>query len=493
MAAAEGGAAWRMRRLARRVAIWGLLAGPAAACGDSDALGGGPRDAAAVADAGDAAIEGRRDGGRASDAGPAAACATLDCEPPARCQAGAGEEPACRCPAGYDDVASDASRCEDVDECKTGAHDCDADPAAACTNTEGGFECDCPVGYVGDGRGAQGCVDRDECDDATLNDCLSEERCTNLPGSYRCGCDLVGTYAAMVALEVETDPVVVNTVVVASASEATLKTFELRRVVAQDDGSITVEVTPCGGTSAELCSPLYDEAWSQDFPRGLWGKLATASGTIALSGARVGDPFITDDAAVFLGVSLPASYAAPPWPWPDEHDDPELSWLDPDQDGAPGATSIARHSFRNDLWLGDARFVQGDFDHVPASSPVCSRPYGYWVHPDGATRVREFHTGSRSVSRFVGEISSCEVIEGELRGPGPNNTPTADARIGGCVLQNGNPCSADQVAAYDAVPNPNKVNAGCFQQVRVPDSFTCADVLAYGFTLLVGPNADRCP
>jgi hypothetical protein len=280
--------------------------------------------------------------------------------------------------------------------------------------------------------------------------------------------------------------------VIVSASVATHKTYELRHDNAQYDGSITVADTPCGGTSAELCSPYNNEAWSQDFARSLWSKLGTASGTITLPSTRVGDPFITDAAAVFLGISLPPAYSAAPWPWPGAHDDPDLTWLDPDGDGASGATSIVRHTFRNDLWMTDSRFVQGDFDVVPASSPVCSDPYGYWVNPDG-TLVREFHTGSRSVSRFVGEISSCDLIEGELRGPGPNNTPIADTRIGGCVTDGGAACTAGQVGLYDDVPNPSTVNAGCFQQVRVPDSFSCADVLAYGFSLLVGPNADQCP
>jgi hypothetical protein len=463
------------------------LASAGLGCGDSagteperrvDAAAG---DAAAVP-AVDAAV---------SDAALALACKDLECESPARCALDAHDEPGCVCPPGYEDTTGDATHCGDVDECDADAHDCDTDPAASCMNTEGGYDCECPVGFQGDGHGASGCADRDECAEPALNDCLSEERCTNLAQGYACDCDLVGTFASMVALQVETDAVIFGGMTIVEGSQATLRTFELRKVVAQDDGGLTVEVTPCGGTSAELCSPFYDQAWSQDFPRSLWSGLATASGSIALASTRVGDPFITDDAAVFLGVSLPAAYSAPPWPWPTAHADPDLTWLDPDGDGLPGATSIVRHPFRNTLV--DARFGAGDFDTVPTDSPVCGYPYDYWLHTDGSTRVREFHTGSRSVSRFVGEISSCDLIEGELRGPGANDTPIADALIGGCVRSDGVACTPTQVDGYDNVANPNHVTAGCFQQVRVPDSFTCADVLSYGFTLLVGPNADQCP
>ena len=49
----------------------------------------------------------------------------------------------CSCNPGYRVVASNPTRCEDVDECAGGAHGC----SHACTNTDGGFRCECPPGF----------------------------------------------------------------------------------------------------------------------------------------------------------------------------------------------------------------------------------------------------------------------------------------------------------------------------------------------------------
>jgi hypothetical protein len=42
----------------------------------------------------------------------------------------------------------------DIDECVSGADNCDAN--AACTNTPGGFTCTCNQGYTGDGTSCTG-------------------------------------------------------------------------------------------------------------------------------------------------------------------------------------------------------------------------------------------------------------------------------------------------------------------------------------------------
>ena len=42
-----------------------------------------------------------------------------------------------------------ASKNQDIDECVTGANDCDSN--ATCTNSPGNFNCSCNEGYSGDG------------------------------------------------------------------------------------------------------------------------------------------------------------------------------------------------------------------------------------------------------------------------------------------------------------------------------------------------------
>ena len=77
------------------------------------------------------------------------------------------------CLPGFSGVLSEeGDTCSDIDECETGAHNCD--DKATCENTIGSFECTCVQGYsgsgivgecsvvCGDGRTMQ---DEEECDD----------------------------------------------------------------------------------------------------------------------------------------------------------------------------------------------------------------------------------------------------------------------------------------------------------------------------------------
>eukprot|EP00933_Yihiella_yeosuensis_P084276 TRINITY_DN986_c0_g1_i2.p1 TRINITY_DN986_c0_g1~~TRINITY_DN986_c0_g1_i2.p1 ORF type:complete len:898 (+),score=192.51 TRINITY_DN986_c0_g1_i2:101-2794(+) len=90
----------------------------------------------------------------------------------------------CDCKPGWYPVAVPAGKpanCSDLDECKTGRHNCF--PMSNCTNTIGSFTCKCPVGYMGDGVS---CADFDEC--VMGNKCDAQADCTNTAGSYTCAC-----------------------------------------------------------------------------------------------------------------------------------------------------------------------------------------------------------------------------------------------------------------------------------------------------------------
>lgn len=94
----------------------------------------------------------------------------------------------CKCWIGYQQVEqssrSDSSSgflCEDVNECESGAHTCNAD-SEVCVNLDGNFECACNAGYEAIG---ETCQDLDECA-AGLDNCEADEVCVNTPGSFTC-------------------------------------------------------------------------------------------------------------------------------------------------------------------------------------------------------------------------------------------------------------------------------------------------------------------
>lgn len=94
----------------------------------------------------------------------------------------------CSCYPGYKRLGD---KCEDIDECKTGADRCL--PPAQCRNTIGGYECYCKhPGLVLDNFGKK-CIDKNECH---TNNGGCDHTCTNTMKSYKCSCDKGYTLAA---------------------------------------------------------------------------------------------------------------------------------------------------------------------------------------------------------------------------------------------------------------------------------------------------------
>lgn len=94
----------------------------------------------------------------------------------------------CICPSGYvgDGLAS-GEGCVDINECATGANDCDP-RTTVCIDLPGSYRCECKNGFLMAPNGRT-CLDIDECQNPALNDCdLKTMRCHNLEGSYRCVC-----------------------------------------------------------------------------------------------------------------------------------------------------------------------------------------------------------------------------------------------------------------------------------------------------------------
>lgn len=80
--------------------------------------------------------------------------------------------------------------CLNINECETGAADCD--DKADCTDTKGGFECSCSAGWV-DKEDAnllpgRACKNIDECAKQTDN-CNSNAKCDDTEGSFSCECN----------------------------------------------------------------------------------------------------------------------------------------------------------------------------------------------------------------------------------------------------------------------------------------------------------------
>ncbi|XP_071826806.1 uncharacterized protein [Apostichopus japonicus] len=88
----------------------------------------------------------------------------------------------CFCEDGYK-PSSQFERCVDIDECLYQMDDCRSNEI--CTNTPGGFRCDCKPGYTKNGTF---CQDVNECADLATFSCHQYAICLNTPGSYQCQC-----------------------------------------------------------------------------------------------------------------------------------------------------------------------------------------------------------------------------------------------------------------------------------------------------------------
>jgi hypothetical protein len=495
------------------------------ACGDDDAGDAAAGDAG-LDSGGGSGTNGGGSGTNGGDAGPGdppSSTACAKCDPSADCDARAAT-PHCTCPAGFEHEGDERSACVDVDECELGEDDCDGH--ASCTNTEGSYECECDDGYSGDG---QDCEDIDECED---DPCDSHASCDNTPGSYECecddgftgdgedcedideceddpcdddatcdntpggydcecdeplvgngkecACDLTGTFAALAEVDVAWDEVKAGDNVLISAGSDTTKSWSIRRQV-QDGDEIVVEITPCGGTSSDLCSPYYDAAYGQYVPDATWeaDEMPTFSSVMDVPDPDPDDDFVGPLEVAMTGLELDDAFGD----WPQSQDDEDFTWVD--HDGDDGDYASAPNLTPKPLGVTTIIRTTGN------STDCDNKAYkGLPIPPLGANLASVIMTGDRSVASLEGVIVSCDVMGGKLGGPdtcrGEDNdddVPCFDGRLRNCVRTTGAACSGGEIDAFDDTLNEpgTRVLASRFVMERVDDDVTCADVRGHTF------------
>uniref|UniRef100_A0AAY4C4G4 Neural EGFL like 1 n=1 Tax=Denticeps clupeoides TaxID=299321 RepID=A0AAY4C4G4_9TELE len=89
----------------------------------------------------------------------------------------------CECKTGFASIHGDSTYCEDIDECATQMHYCQAN--TVCVNLPGGHRCDCLPGFIR--VDDYSCTEHDECTSGQ-NSCDDNAICTNTIHGHLCTC-----------------------------------------------------------------------------------------------------------------------------------------------------------------------------------------------------------------------------------------------------------------------------------------------------------------
>jgi hypothetical protein len=430
----------------------------------------------------------------------------------------------CTCPA----TSGGTPVLEQNGQCVLNTDECAAAPcvalATACndpSSAPNNVVCTCPAGYTGDGKKTgTGCVDVNECLAAT-NPCgAGVTLCTNLPpparysctckAGYRslptptgpvCGCDLAGTFASFVTVNVSWPSIQNGAIEASPPGGVNTYSWSLRDQAVAANGTMTVTTVPCGGVSPTLCDSniLFNAAHAQFQPNQSWGKPRLRSGFQPVGPLDThttipGGTYSEPQTATLMGIDLkdPAGV----WPpcrecvgtalgmtctCPDNSvhtvTNPATWWSNAEGTGALGITTM-------DVSTG-GESIDGTFPDPPIDYPEpseCPRnsggtKYNYreWpglVPPLGLFSAYQWYVGSRGISAFSSTsvtfdaaASAC-VIAGNVTGPDAGR-PHADARIAGCETGSqtspGAACSVAQTDSYDGVNQGQVIGASTFK------------------------------
>ncbi|MDH5672365.1 MAG: hypothetical protein OEZ06_09460 [Myxococcales bacterium] len=407
------------------------------------------------------------------------------------------------------------------------------DENASCTDASGDGTCECNPGWKGDG---ETCVDFDECLDQE-NPC-SDGRgtCTqdSTPGSgaYSCACDegfmevngtcvcdLNGTYAVRIVPDFSW-PVFnylgVDLLDDSGEGPVLEPRWGIRYHTYLEDGTLLSETVPCGEPTPDLCGSGLGairaaEAYAQYMANDLWqsASMPTVLQEIMIPGAIPGAAFMTPDSATVLGLHLDD----PLGEWPLTRNDvgtlasPGVNgayWLNPDSTmpfgGPEGITSFvvppSNASTPVELDPAGPRPYAGTSDVCPRDDPDADRlPYN-WAPAGGdgflgltIRDVKRLSVAIRSRSRFEGQISadSCDLISGDVRGPGPGDQLALELTLHSCVRVNGDGESACSQDVIDWIDDQDavgmlEIKSTTFDMKKVSnvrdEGYTCEDARA---------------
>jgi hypothetical protein len=384
-------------------------------------------------------------------------------------------------------------------------------PNADCfdpSNDPNDATCTCRVGFTGNGRE---CVASEPCAGNPCGD--GRGTCTAAAaGQYTCSCaagyvaigntcvcDMGGLFAARTRL-VQTWSDLANL----EDGTQNVDSWGLERHVYDAQGNLQIEMTSCGGQSADICgtgAPLVQpEAYGQYLPIDIWNKpsIPVTRVQLSLPNALPNQPFKTPLIAALLGMTL----TDPLGPWPASRQNVQggtvtsptavngARWVDADDDGFLGVTSFAvpPGGVQADGVAPDPLTSYAATSSVcPRSNPSAPRlSYNYPPAPENLSlqRIKRVYVASRVLSSFDGQINSCDRVSGSLVGP-DNGRVQLDARIAGCVRVSGSSETACGNGVLDFLDNDEaqdqRVESGSFVIQRVPQGTTCAQVRALSF------------
>jgi hypothetical protein len=263
----------------------------------------------------------------------------------------------------------------------------------------------------------------------------------------------------LVKTDIQWDPVTISGLTAISGGSDTTLGYSIRRQT-QNGLTITSVSSACGGTSPDLCSPLFSQAFAQTLPDSIWDFAGAPKATATMTLPNSPDPgeaFIGPIESILFGLQLPDPFAT----WPSVYTDSSITWVDDDGDGQPGVTSIMLNT---------------------GTSSACGSPYANLPIPSDGNRAAKIFTGSRTLGNLDGRIADCNTITGNYHGPA-SGMPQVEGHVDGCIKSDNTACTAAETASLDsgATTSANRILSATFSLVRVADNITCAQVRAMTF------------